>query len=241
MNDRILGYYLSEHPEQGLFPPNGYFNEPLIEYDEQENPIIAVDWLKELKKYFNDIVWEYYFDRRIFGDENKFPYDKPIICYNNLRKSISIIINTKAYTYGNLYNSTILEFNPLWNVDGTVETVRELKQTGTDNFAHTGSDTSTDSGSDITTDGRTTYDTNDFLNSERSTLQHGLSNTTQYGSQNRETRNLRDNESILVTRQGNIGVTKSTELLEDYRKLVMFDLLKYITHDIVNQITYGIY
>lgn len=229
MNDRILGYYIDEH-EQGLFPPNNYIDD-----------IYQEDWCIELKKYFNDIIWEYYYNRRIFGDENKYPYDKPVVCYNNLRKAIAIILKTKAYTYSNLYNSTILEFNPLWNVDGTVETVRELKQTGTDTFEHTGSDTSTNSGSDVTTDGRTAYDTDSFLNTEKSTIEHGLSNETEYDSENKETRNLKDNESITVTRQGNIGVTKSTELISDYRELVMFDVWKYITHDIVNQITYSIW
>lgn len=229
LSDRILGHFLEEH-EQGLFPPNSYIDEAILEED----------WFKGLKKYFNDIIYEYYYDRTVF-DNMKFPRNSEVTTYNNLRKSIAIMINTKAYTYSNLYNSTILEFNPLWNVDGTVETVRELKQTGTDTFAHTGSDTSTNSGSDITTDGRTAYDTDSFLNTEKSALQHGMSNETEYDSSNQETRNLKDNETITVTRQGNIGVTKSTELLEDYRKLVEFDLWKYITHDIVNQITYGVY
>lgn len=229
LSDRILGHFLEEH-EQGLFPPNSYIDEDILEED----------WFKGLKKYFNDIVYEYYYDRTVF-DNLKYPRDNEVTTYNNLRKSIAIMINTKAYTYSNLYNSTILEFNPLWNVDGTVLTTRTLKQTGTDQNARTGTDTSTNSGSDITSDGRTAYDTDNFLNTEKSTLQHGMQNQTQYNSGNTETRNLTDKEDITVTRQGNIGVTKSTELLEDYRKLVEFDLWKYITHDIVNQISYGIY
>ena len=245
MNERCLGWFLDQHQEQGLFPPNGYFNDELIHYDEEHdpqhnNPLLTYDWTKELKKYFNDVVWVYYFDRVVFYDENKFPYDQPVTTYNNLRKQIAMIINSKAYTYSKLWETTQLEYNPLWNVDGTTETVRELKQTGTDTNARSGSDTSTDSGSDVTTGQKTTYDTS-FLDTDKSTLQHGLSNTTQYGSQNQETRNLTDKETITVTRSGNIGVTMSTQLIDAERETDKFDVYKWIVNDIVNQITYGIY
>ena len=83
MNERCLGWFLDQHQEQGLFPPNGYFNDELIHYDEEHdpqhnNPLLTYDWTKELKKYFNDVVWVYYFDRVVFYDENKFPYDQPV-------------------------------------------------------------------------------------------------------------------------------------------------------------------
>lgn len=240
MNERCIGYFLSEHEEQGLFPPNSYFKEPLIEYNDQDNPIIAADWLKDLKKYFNDILWTYYYSRIVFYDEDKYPMKQKITTYNNIRHTIANMINTKAYTYGKLWETTQLEYNPLWNVDGTTVTERELKQTGTDTNARSGSDTSTDSGSDVTTGQKTTYDTS-FLDTDRSTLQHGMSNTTQFGSQNQETRNLKDEETITVTRSGNIGVTMSTQLIDSQRDTVQFDVLKFIVHDIVNEFTYGIY
>lgn len=229
MNERCIGYFLSEHEEQGLFPPNSYIED--IKDD---------DWCKDLKKYFNDILWTYYFNRVVFYDDDKYPIKQEITTYNNIRHTIANMLNTKAYTYGKLWETTQLEYNPLWNVDGTTKTVRELKQTGTDTNARSGSDTSTDSGSDVTTGQKTTYDTS-FLDTDKSTLQHGLSNTTQYGSQNRETRDLTDKETITVTRSGNIGVTMSTQLVDSQRETVKFDVLKYIVHDIVNQFTYGIY
>lgn len=229
LNERSIGWFLNEHEEQGLFPPNSY-----IEDIKDDN------WLLDLKKHFNNILFTYYYDRIIFYDENKFPYDQPITTYNNLRHQIGYILLSKKYTYEGLWTSTQLEYNPLYNVDGTTITNRTLKQTGTDTNARTGSDTTSNSGSDVTTGQKTTYDTS-FLDSDKSTLEHGLESETTYGSNNVETRNLQDQETITERRYGNIGVTKSTDLIDSQRETVKFDVLKYIVHDIVNQISYGIY
>ena len=241
MNDRILGYFLENHV-QGLFPPNNYFNE-LIYYDdddhEHEHPLLLYDWTKELKKHFNNVIYTYYYDRLIFFDKYKFPVDDSITTYNNLRKQIAYILESKAYEYGNLYESTILEFNPLWNVDGTETTSRTLVQTGTDANARTGSDTSTNTGSDVTTGQRTTYDTS-FLDTDKSTLTHGHTVTNQFGSTDTETRNLRDEERITLERHGNIGVISTVKLIQEYRELSEFDYYKFVTHDIVNNISYGV-
>lgn len=243
MNDRIIGYFIENH-EQGLFPPNNYFNE-LIYYDDSDiqhtTPLLKYEWTKELKKHFNNLLYVYYYDRTIFYDVYKYPIDKPIITYNNLRKTIAYILESKMYNYQNLYNAMIAEYNPLWNVDGTETTVRELKQTGTDKFEKAGTDTTSNSGSDVTTGQKTTYDTS-FLDSDKSTLEHGLESETEYDSSNTETRNLTDKETITVERHGNIGVTKSSELVMDTVELYQdIDIYKYMVHDIVNQITYGIY
>ena len=57
-----------------------------------------------------------------------------------------IINNTEKYK--KLYKAMIVEFNPLWNVDGTETTERILEQTGTNEHAKSGDDTTTRSGSE---------------------------------------------------------------------------------------------
>lgn len=241
-NVKTIGYYVDNH-EQGLFPPNKYFMEPLIYYlpsdIHHEEPLLSDGWLKELKKYFNDLLFTYYYDRAIIND-NRFNSSNEVNNYNNLRHVIAHILDSRQYEFENLYNSTVLEFNPLWNVDGTETITRQLKQTGTDTHAQTGTDTTTDSGSDVTTDQQTTYDTS-FLDTNKSTLTHGKSAQTTYGGTNTETKNLTDNETTTIVRSGNIGVTTSTKLLSEYRDYSKFDLWKYITREVVNQISYGIY
>ena len=38
----------------------------------------------------------------------------------------AINLKTKNYEYENLYNSMVLEFNPLWNVDGVEGTIPRI-------------------------------------------------------------------------------------------------------------------
>lgn len=228
---KTIGYYMDNH-EQGVFPPNNYLT-PIL--DENEH---LPDWCKEFKVYFNDLIYTYYYDRVVLQD-GRFDTDSETTNYNNLRHVIANILNSRQYEFSNLYNSTILEFNPLWNVDGVETTERYLSQTGTDTNAKTGNDSLVDSGSDVTTDQQTTYDTS-FLDTEKSTLTHGKTATQNYGSTNTETKNLLDSETITLERHGNIGVTTTTKLLTEYREYSTFDLWKYITHEIITQITYGI-
>ena len=228
MNDnRTILYFLNKN------------NNNLLPADSQVNAIKNKDWYVDFKKYFNDLLWEYYSDRTVF-DNPKFPRDNETTTINNIKKSIAIMLLSKQYTYENLYESTVLEFNPLWNVDGTETTSRTLVQTGTDSFAKSGTDTTSNSGDDVTKGQKTTYDTS-FLDTDKTTLTHGLESETEYDSSNTETRNLRDVETITFERHGNIGVISTVKLLEEYRELALYDLWKYITHDIVNQFTYGIY
>lgn len=76
--------------------------------------------------------------------------------------------------------------------------------------------------------------------------QNPLKQTYQIDSQNplKEQRNLTDNDLEMVIRQGNIGVTKSSELLLDTLALYdneLMDFVHYVVNDCINQISYSIY
>lgn len=51
-----------------------------------------------------------------------------------------------------------------------------------------------------------------------------------------KTESGKEETSIEIHRHGNIGVTKSTTLIDDYRKIHYFDLVKIMGNDIVNEI-----
>lgn len=51
--------------------------------------------------------------------------------YNQIRFNVCNCIRQNYYKWKNLLKSCLLEFNPLWNVDGTEETTRTLEQDGT--------------------------------------------------------------------------------------------------------------
>ena len=76
--------------------------------------------------------------------------------------------------------------------------------------------------------------------------QNPMKQSYQIDSQNplKEQRNLTDNDLEMVIRQGNIGVTKSSELLRDTLELYdneLMDFVHYVVNDCINQISYSIY
>lgn len=92
---------------------------------------------------------------------------------------------------------------------------------------------------DETTYGKT--DTTTY--GRRNTTTYGKQDTTTFNSNLIDTKNLHDKHIELVIRQGNIGVTKSTELLADNMALYTneaFDFFKYVVRMCVNQVTYAV-
>ena len=76
--------------------------------------------------------------------------------------------------------------------------------------------------------------------------QNPLKQTYKVDDQNplKETRNLSDTDLEMVIRQGNIGVTKSSELLLDTINLYneqLMDFVHFVVNDCINQISYSIY
>lgn len=289
---------------------------------------------------------------------------------SNMKLAINAVYHNNIYKWCNLMKSCILEFNPLWNVDGTETTTRTLEQDGTetrtktgtetdkttgtettartgtetdkktgsvddtmsddyfdeldgsDAIAKTGTETTTYNGSELdtlsgsdsttqsgtimhgtqktTTESATFYDTEkvtDTYNTPTTTLYgksdtktfnnrsdaitHNTTDTTTYGKKttssrtvNKDTtynvtdtlthntedelthnttnqtthnttdallRDLLDTERITKERQGNIGVTTTTKLLQEFRDYVNFNVMDVIVKDVVNAITEGVY
>lgn len=68
--------------------------------------------------------------------------------------------------------------------------------------------------------------------------------TQNYNSQNQKTLNLKDSDLFMQIRQGNIGVTRSDELIEKALELYgseLYDFVHYVVNDTLNQISYCIY
>lgn len=72
----------------------------------------------------------------------------------------------------------------------------------------------------------------------------GEKQETEYDSTFTKTLNLSDKDLELIIRQGNIGVTKSSELLHDTLALYdnyLMDFVRYVVNDCINQISYAIW
>lgn len=96
-----------------------------------------------------------------------------------VKNTISQTLISNREKYKKLYYSMIAEFNPLWNVDGTETTERELRQTGTVEDTKTGTETNAKTG-DITIE-RTGTETDQKTGTE-STARIGTETTDNTGT-----------------------------------------------------------
>jgi hypothetical protein len=84
----------------------------------------------------------------------------------------------------------------------------------------------------------------DTYNDVKDEFEHGKVETTDYNSNHKTVYNSDDKFVEMVIRQGNIGVTRSDELITHAIELfnsVLYDFFKMVVRDCVNQITYRIY
>ena len=141
-------------------------------------------------------IYEYYKDRVIldkysdaFDGWDEFTDFGAFV--DMVKTTIENCITRNAEKYKKLYKAMVVDFNPLWNVDGIETTERILNQTGTNERAKTGDDTTTHTGTvtdsksgkeattrtgsestdiegtDTETTSRTTFDSSSFYDVEK--------------------------------------------------------------------------
>lgn len=126
---RTLLYYMNHN------------NDSLLPDASQVLPVSNKDWYKALEPVFNDLIWEYYSDRVVFIDQRFRIDDDDAAIISNIKRSFAINLKTRDYEYEKLYETTLLEYNPIWNVDGVTGTIHETTSNEVNNQTHTGSDT----------------------------------------------------------------------------------------------------
>lgn len=158
-----------------------------------------------------------------------------------------IIINTinavvhqlAPYKWQKLYESMNLEYNPIWNVDGTETSVYgEHITTDLNGERHT---TVTNGQKRSTSDYYTVpYDsTTDHKTGSDQTTTDSVTDTTT--AEAVTDTNTSGAHTDTVTRQGNIGVTSTQNLIKQEREIVNFNLYHTILMDVVDAITIPIY
>ena len=141
-----------------------------------------------------------------------------------------------------------------------------LEKTGSEINNRTGSEALSHSGSDTTINEKTTFNDNTFRDTDKSTVTPGVvdttnynnvkdttsfsnrkdktiyndvTDTTNYDSSNINTKDLVDTEHIERRRFGNIGITKSSELVMDtQRQIKAYNFIFDVCHDCINTCTY---
>ena len=152
-----------------------------------------------------------------------------------------------------LYKSTQFEYNPIWNVDGTVVEERDLAGTDYRTDDHTTERTHDDTlertHDDTVTTDNGTYGYNSSTLAPESKIENAHDGTitdthtgtitdTDTGTINHDTT---DTGSITTTRQGNIGVTSTQSLIKEQRDVVQFNIMDYIINDFKNRFCLLVY
>ena len=170
--------------------------------------------------------------------------------------------NTIIADYNPLYNVDGYEYEDRTLDKSGTDTDKRTgddKMTYEDNgdITNSGNDVSTDSMSDSTQEQTTTFDSDTDLDTTKTTITYGKVTTLangkkvtndldgfknqNYNSTFEKTLDLNDTEHIMRRRYGNIGVTKSTDLIDSERKTILYDFYKMVVHDCVNLVSYAIY
>ena len=168
-----------------------------------------------------------------------------------------------------LYNSTQYEYNPIWNVDGTVIEERDLagtdyrtddhttERTHDDSMERTHDDTMERTHDDTITADSSTYGYNSSTAAPTDKVETGHDGTitdTHTGTiTDAHTGTITDTDtgtinhdttdtgSITTTRQGNIGVTSTQSLIKEQRDVVQFNIMDYIINDFKNRFCLLVY
>lgn len=172
----------------------GYYQEKnggsLLPDESSVKGIVNSAWYTTLCDFFDDLIWQYYGERQIFINE-KYNLEDEAATIANIKRAFAINLKSKAYKYEAMYESTQLEFNPLYNVDATEHTERTLKQEGQGDHTLSGTDILTTSGSESTDyEGK---EANTRSGSE-STSYEGTEASTRTGS----TETSRDNDQVVT-------------------------------------------
>lgn len=211
------------------------------------------DWYKSIKDIIDDCIdndyYNYCFNQRILRTGNTLTEMEQV---HLIQKNVKFTLIKNNYKYKTLFGTTNLEYNPIWNVDGTEKRVRESSKESSDTDTFNNSDTLTKSGSDtLSTTGTdtetksvTTFDSNIFRDTEKTIDTPNTTDITTYNSSdtNRHTGTVSnayedsENETETITRQGNIGITSTQSLITQEREVALFDFITIVEKDIIKNI-----
>ena len=162
-----------------------------------------------------------------------------------LKGLIGVWSATEQYTWGKLYATLQLQYNPIDNYDRTETRTLASQAAGNSTDGGTDTVTSADTGSDSTTGSSTNlnqvkaFDTaaNTFTDKEKDTVNNSGSttygktntNTTRYGHTNNNTYAKNDTESIRA--RGNIGTVTTQSMIEEERRIAEFNIFQVILEE----------
>ena len=144
------------------------------------------------------------------------------------------------YTWEKLYDTIVVEYNPIWNVDANVNESRSGSESRDITRAGTGSNNRTVNLADNETVNITDTESVKGFNSDtwaesRKNTKAGTDNVAHTGTDNiaiSDSESVNDDvtrtETFTQRRTGNIGVTTTQQMLEQERQIAEFNMINYI-------------
>ena len=142
--------------------------------------------------------------------------------FDAMKMMLEIYTKSRANAWQKTFEALTASYNPIWNKDGTIEEITHTANTGSSN-----------SSTNAQNDGYVTaYNSNVPQQNTRDTAQSaGTFNSTASGDQ-----------SVMRIEKGNIGVTKSQEMVTDEVVLrASYDITHIITADIKRRFCLMVY
>lgn len=189
--------------------------------------------------------------------------------YDFMKMLIGVWSNNEQQIWKRLYESELIEFNPIENYDRYESMTRAITSNSKGTLKGTASSlqndeqqTTTDSNSATSTNsdgeqinGQTAYDSNTFKDTSRAQTE-GSSNAANVSNEKGKTQtnsagvtdrnDSTENESagneVVQSRiHGNIGVTQAADMLERYREVIPFCTYDYIVNSFKNRFCVQVY
>lgn len=189
--------------------------------------------------------------------------------YDFMKMLIGVWSNNEQQIWKRLYESELIEFNPIENYDRYESMTRAITSNSKGTLKGTASSlqndeqqTTTDSNSATSTNsngeqvnGQTAYDSNTFKDTSRAQTEgnsnaanvsneKGKTQTTSAGvtDRNDSTENESAGNEVVTSRiHGNIGVTQAADMLERYREVIPFCTYDYIVNSFKNRFCVQVY
>lgn len=189
--------------------------------------------------------------------------------YDFMKMLIGVWSNNEQQIWKRLYESELIEFNPIENYDRYESMTRAITSNSKGTLKGTASSlqndeqqTTTDSNSATSTNsdgeqinGQTAYDSSTFKDTSRAQTEgssnaanvsneKGKTQTTSAGvtDRNDSTENESAGNEVVQSRiHGNIGVTQAADMLERYREVIPFCTYDYIVNSFKNRFCVQVY
>lgn len=196
--------------------------------------------------YTGEYVNEYLENMVHIDTRTKTKYGLLPLYYDNaeeITKMIQSVLFLNKYKYDGLYKTIKLEYNPIWNVEGTETTTTTHGATETSNV-YADKETTNVQGDRKTTDVTSVYPYDVPNKSPQSEVEKLTSEVTDKSTEKGRTDKTTTGEYVdttILDRKGNIGVTSTQNLIGQERDIVNFVFWDIVISDVVKEITIPFY